>query len=474
MRLLLVGAFPFPPEQGSQVYFQEQALALRAAGAHVHLLTYGPGRPELGLPQTTLPAWAVPRSRRSGPSLGKPLADLVLAARLRRRVASGPTAASRAADSAETASASGRASGSASWDASENASGTASKRASSAASSTGFDAILAHHAEAALAALHALPRSRPPIVYCAHTLLGEELPLYFQSPRDQLVDREPGASGRALAWLGGGLDRWIARRADGWVALTQTAERVMRASSGAPGRRIGPPVADPDGGRALPDDAALLAAHALERRGFFLYCGNLDPYQDLPLLEQVARARAAAGSPERRTEARGDRVRSLPLVVATHALRGAATDPPGSRPVADARALAQVGRLAQAGVRVVPIGSAAEARALFAGARATIVPRRSLGGFPIKLVNSLAAGTPVVAYHGEEWGLVDGHEALVADLDDPVASLAAALTRLERDPALAERLGQGARAHYGSEHRPALVAAATLELIRAVAARRDR
>ncbi len=40
MRLLLVGAFPYPHHQGSQVYFQEQAIALRAAGADVELLTY--------------------------------------------------------------------------------------------------------------------------------------------------------------------------------------------------------------------------------------------------------------------------------------------------------------------------------------------------------------------------------------------------------------------------------------------------
>ena len=34
MRLLLVGAFPYPHHQGSQVYFQEQAIALRSAGAY--------------------------------------------------------------------------------------------------------------------------------------------------------------------------------------------------------------------------------------------------------------------------------------------------------------------------------------------------------------------------------------------------------------------------------------------------------
>jgi len=38
-----------------------------------------------------------------------------------------------------------------------------------------FDAILTHNAEAALLALLSLRRRRPPVVYCAHTLLGQEL-----------------------------------------------------------------------------------------------------------------------------------------------------------------------------------------------------------------------------------------------------------------------------------------------------------
>ncbi len=104
MRLLLVGAFAYPHALGSQIYFQEQAIALRAAGAEVQLLTYGPPRPsedERALPHAgdpdrwraldgfdhiALPAWAAPSSRRAGPNLGKPFADLCLATALRRRL----------------------------------------------------------------------------------------------------------------------------------------------------------------------------------------------------------------------------------------------------------------------------------------------------------------------------------------------------------------------------------------------------
>ena len=43
MRLAALGAFPFPAPLGSQRFAAEQADALRAAGAEVELLAYGPG-----------------------------------------------------------------------------------------------------------------------------------------------------------------------------------------------------------------------------------------------------------------------------------------------------------------------------------------------------------------------------------------------------------------------------------------------
>ena len=133
MRLLLVGAFPYPHHQGSQVYLQEQAIALRAAGAEVDLLTYPVAAPIGDDPERwraldgfrhlTPPAWTARVPLRSGPSRGKPLADLGLAMTLRHAVAS------------------------------------------SSAGDDAYDAILTHHVEATLAAVHGLPRrARPPIV----------------------------------------------------------------------------------------------------------------------------------------------------------------------------------------------------------------------------------------------------------------------------------------------------------------------
>lgn len=515
MRLLLVGAFAYPHAQGSQVYFQEQAIALRAAGAEVELLTYGPRRgPESGSPALApdgssvrpppiedperwraldgfvahaLPAWSVPSSGRSGPRPGKPFADLWLALALRRVVAAaGHCSPSPGASSSASGSAS-----SAGRDVLHDASSSASSSAIRASlpgrdarpepSPQTFDAILAHHAEAALLALHALPGPRPPVVYCAHTLLEQELPEYFKSPRRKIFSspqsRDDGpedeptptaaahwaeppsrsAGLEAIAAFGRVLDRRIAARADGWIALTQSSSRVISASSPAPGRRLGPPIPDPELDAERPDCQAVARAHGLEPGGFFLYTGNLDPYQDLPVLAQVARGRPARAAGGRR--ATGPSSGSLPIVIATHDARAE-------------RLAAQAAAVGGAGLVVRRMRTAAEARALLGAARASLVPRRTLGGFPIKLANSLAAGTPVVALHGEEWGLVEGRDALIGAVGDPVASIAQALERLEQDPALAARLGAGARATWRTQHDPARMAAETLDLVEALRRRR--
>jgi len=488
MRLLLVGAFAYPHDQGSQVYFQEQAIALRAAGAEIHLQTYGPGktprnadgrvevpasadadrrRALAGFPHTGLPGWAAPGSRRSGPHSGKPLADLALALALWKKLrASGlepgataaePGGAPKAADQGSI-----RASGLASIRASSDAPVGASIQPSAAAAfqdapneasrstrprgAAQFDVILAHHAEAALLAL-SLPRPRPPIVYCAHTLLEEELPKYFERLRSQGF----------LASVGRGIDHRVARWCDGWIALTQASNRVMSRVNERPGRRIAPPIADPQLDPDRPDSEKVARAHGLVPGGFFLYAGNLDPYQDLPLLERIARAR---GSQESARQGSGGACeRRLPLVIATH----------------DDRASGLAARIAAAGgcdLRVCQLRSTGEGQALVAAARANLVPRRTVGGFPIKLANSLAAGVPVIAFHADEWGIEDGRDSLIGELAAPVTSFARALERLEHDPALAARLGAGARATYLAQHSPDQVAVATLALIETVLSRR--
>ncbi len=418
MRLLLVGAFPYPHAQGSQVYFQEQALALRAAGAEVELLTYASGKPPApdapeqwraldGFVHRKAPAWTAPASLRSGPSWGRPLADLGLARALHDAVAS------------------------------------------KMLQDCGYDAILTHHIEAALAArtLSRDAHGRGPVaVYCLHTLLENELPYYskylnqrdfpeISATPDQTRERLRGGLRGAVERLGRGLDRFAVRGSHAWIALTQSAERVMRHDSDAPGAVIAPPIPDPRLDLDRLDPGATARRYGLEPGRFDLYSGNLDGYQELELLARVSALRRGNAHPPE-------------IVIASHDPEIRAWQP-----------------LRQGRLRVLWIPREAEMRALFEAARTSLVTRRAEGGFPIKLANSLAAGTAPVCFLEQEWGLAGGVNALVVRGDPPDAAFAAALDALDRSPELARRLGVGARALYERRHRPDAVAERTLELI---------
>jgi glycosyltransferase involved in cell wall biosynthesis len=121
-----------------------------------------------------------------------------------------------------------------------------------------------------------------------------------------------------------------------------------------------------------------------------------------------------------------------------------------------------------AGVEFRYIRGAAEMQALLAAARGSLLMRRGQGGYPIKLANAHAAGTPTIAFREREWGLLDETNCLIASLERPASSLAAAITRLAVDDALAARLRVGARARYRAQHRPEQVASHTLDLLEAV------
>ena len=182
MHVALVGAFPFPYPQGSQVFFAEQACGLQTAGARVTLICYGRGMGAPPADLTLVRAPLAPRKLTSGPSPGKPLADGALAAAL--------------------------------W---------ATHRR------TPFDAVLAHNSEAALAALLVRPLLRCPVVYVAHTVLVHELETYA-----------PPRFAPLLRGLGARIDRYVARRADAVIALASAGERELARHARGPVLRIPP------------------------------------------------------------------------------------------------------------------------------------------------------------------------------------------------------------------------------------------
>jgi glycosyltransferase involved in cell wall biosynthesis len=363
MRLGLVGAFPFPYAQGSQVYLSAQRDALEAAGAECETFTYA-----------TLPGWLAPRSQRSGPRLKKPIANAALAAAL--------VAAHRRRP---------------------------------------LDALLAHNAEAAVIGILARKTTRVPVVYVAHTLLRFELSAYGPRPFEPALDR-----------VGLAVDRFIARRADGIVALSEDARALLAAAARCEITVIPPgltPAPDPD----MEAAEALCARIGVSPRGFALYAGNLDSYQDLDLLDGAAARLCGDG---------------IPVVVATHDARDGAARHPN--------------------LRVVQCASYAEIRSLQHTAGWLVLTRRRRGGFPIKLLNYMESGRPIVAFDGIAPGLVHGEHAWLLDPGAGPAEVAEALRTLARDPERSNRLSAAARAHLRSAHAWPTLADRTLAFLKSI------
>jgi glycosyltransferase involved in cell wall biosynthesis len=88
-----------------------------------------------------------------------------------------------------------------------------------------------------------------------------------------------------------------------------------------------------------------------------------------------------------------------------------------------------------------------------------VCPRVSWSGYPIKLLNAMAAGRPIVACRSAAHPIVDGESGVVV-YDNDEEAFAQALIRLMQSPEERSRLGNTARAAVENNHRPEHTAAA--------------
>jgi glycosyltransferase involved in cell wall biosynthesis len=323
-----------------------------------------------------IPRALTPRRVRAGPSPGKPFADAALAAMLAR-----------------------------------------------AQRHRRFDLAIAHNGEAALIALCARAATGLRFVYVAHTLLGLELSSYASAAWRPVLDR----AGRRL-------DRMLAARADGVLALSAPAAKQLGREARGPLAVI-PPGLDPAPAPAPEEVARTCARLGLTPGHFALYAGNLDAYQELAELAAAAR-----------------RLAPLPVVVATQQAGGDAPSP----------------------LRVLRPEGFEQERALVFGAAVAVLPRRIPGGFPIKLLNYMEAGRAIVAHAGVADALEHDREAWLLAPGASAEDLAGAVHALAHDPARASYLGRGARAALAARFAWPPLAERTLALCRAVLAGGDR
>ena len=166
--ILHVACLPFPSPQGTQAAVDAILRASANAGRRTHLLAYAHGMHEIDAPYTIhrIPDFPKVRSSRSGPSFGKLALDARCTAEIRKLVRElRPTA------------------------------------------------IVAHHIEAALAALAA--RSVP-VFYVAHTSVEHELPVYFP----HLPDKAVSAAARRV-------ERQVCSRAAGVAAVAPSLAALL-------------------------------------------------------------------------------------------------------------------------------------------------------------------------------------------------------------------------------------------------------
>lgn len=256
------------------------------------------------------------------------------------------------------------------------------------------DVVHAHNYEGLLVALAA---GRHPIVYHAHNAMADELPHFLPHSR----------------WMGLWLDRTFPRRADHIIAPHQRlADYLGQCGCASSKISVIPPCVD---------IASFDASTEVAETPPVLYTGNLDRYQNLDLLLRAM-----------------DRVRTrLPdtrLIIATAENRTVPSAEMVLTP--DFPALKQV--LMQDAV--------------------VACPRISWSGYPIKLLNAMAAGKAIVACQGAAYPLTHNHDGLVTPDNDEQA-FADALVRLLTDRALRVLLGRNARDTIAARHAPQHIAA---------------
>jgi len=339
MKILHVACLPFPSAQGTQAAIDSMLRASTALGHDAHLLCYAHGS-EAPLPPVSihrLRDFPRVRSLRSGPTLGKLALDAQAVLRLRRCVGEMRP-----------------------------------------------DAIVAHHVEAAAAAI----ASRVgPVHYLAHTSLRDELPTYF-----------PRLPSRSIAELGRALEHGIGHRCEAVAAVSPAlATRLGETSylpipwSIAPAR--GPTRFDARLSLRIEQDVPLC-----------LYAGNLDRYQGwerlLPALHALRRMHPRAA-----------------LLFATESAREPA--------VARARANGLV-----EAVHFASIAGEHARRVAHAAADVAWVPRRAPGGAPVKLLEALARSVPVVTTTRATGGLPVERACAIVHNDDAQAIAEATETLL--------------------------------------------
>jgi 1,2-diacylglycerol 3-alpha-glucosyltransferase len=289
----------------------------------------------------------------------------------------------------------------------------------------GCDLMHAHGYEAALAARCAKPFVRRPILYSAHNRMGDELASYgfFKSER----------VANALAWV---LDHTVPRMGDRCIPHSVNLQKFLLerglGDRSEPVLNFGIDFENhPRGNRER-----LRRECGLGDEPIVLYSGVIDQFQRLDLLIG-AMAQVLKRLP---------RAKLLILANVPNAKHEAAIRDEAERLGISSSVLLRAPCDMEKGLRLLSICDVA------------VVPRPCAPGFPIKLLNYMAAQRACVMYASSVSGLSHGEHVWLA-AEDTADSLGAAITRVLRDGSLRTRIALGGHYFVRNRHDRRAVAA---------------
>lgn len=362
LRICMLAACPFPANHGTPGAIRELSEGVAGLGHRVDIVTYhfGEDIPVRGANLHRIPKLTSEKKIVVGPTTRRPLYDALLAF-----------------------------------------------KAVQVAEKYGADLIHAHGYEGAIAGWCARLITGLPVIYSAHSTMGDELASYGAIRPRWVADA-----------LASALDAVVPRLMNRCMPHTANlAKFFQQRGLGAvtdPVVNFGIELAGP----MTIDRTAVRARYGLGAGPVIVYSGVLDKFQRIDLL----------------LEAMVDVARALPdarlLIISTI---------PNS--THETQVLEEARRLGLAEkVIMTPPQTLAGVRELLAAADVAVVPRPQAPGFPIKLLNYMDAERPCVLFASSgNVGLIDGETAALAT-PDTGSALGAAILRVLGNPVMARRI----------------------------------
>ena len=271
-----------------------------------------------------------------------------------------------------------------------------------------IDIIHAHNYEASISGCIVRALTGVPVLFHSHGIMGEELHTYFTGKLAQFIARKSSLI----------IDTVVPAWANHVIALTPEAQSFFMAH-GVPKGKIDhiPPGIYYDG-CVQNGSSDLRSAYNIGTGPLILYTGNLDRYQNIDLLLKSFKL-VVNEYPDAR------------LMILTHCNSEKYVNLCGDAGISHQ-------------VVFVKDPSFAQVKSFLAEARVAVVSRVASTGFPIKLLNYMAAGKAIVVFEGAAQNIEHLKDGFVAQNGD-IESFSEGIKALINNRTLCELLGKNAK-----------------------------